>query len=361
MKDIFIAMNVQLVNGAAPEWVQLLPAGPNIVGRDGRHWIFGPDEMASVLNRFAGNGLELVVDREHATELKGPQGDEAPAAGWVTELADRNGELWGRLDWTERGRNQVESKEYRYLSPVFNYRKDLRVHSLESAGLTNKPNLHLTALNRQVETMEDDAMRKALCQMLGLPETATDQEIKNAVAKVQSDLGTATNRAMSKDLLSALGLGEDAGADAATAKAKELVEGTALNAQGYSQFADITKLVPRADLDQALNRAETAEQALKDREAAELEDKIEVAVNRAIQDGKIAPASKDFYVASCRKDGGLKEFEDFAKAAPQVIEDPQLPEKPEDGGKALNQQQAFIAEQFGNSAEDLAKYAGKEG
>lgn len=361
MRNQFIAMNVELVNGAAPEWVQLLPPGPWIEGRDGRRWKFGLAEQRSVLDRFAGGRIDLPIDREHATELKGAVGDEAPAAAWITELADRNGDggMWGRVDWTARGRAQVEAREYRYLSPVFFYTEDLRIVALDSAGLTNKPNLHLTALNRQGETMEDDTMRKALCQMLGLPETATDQEIQAAVAGVQSDLGTATNRAMSKDLLSALGLTEDAGADAAAAKAKELAGlGKAQNHnQSLPEGLDLTKLVPRADLEMALNRADTAEKALKDREAADLEDKIEGAVNRAIQDGKIAPASKAFYVASCRKEGGLKEFEDFAKAAPQVIEDPQMPDKPECEGKAMNQQQAHIAEQFGNTAEDLAKYA----
>jgi phage I-like protein len=357
MKDIFIAMNVQLVNGAAPEWVQLLPPGPKVRGRDGRYWYFGPAELQAVLNNFEGGRIDLPIDREHSTDKKGANGEEAPAAAWIVEVADRNGDggVWGRVDWTERGRAQVEAREYRYLSPVFYFTDDLRIVALDSAGLTNKPNLHLTALNRQVETMEDDAMKKALCRKLGLPETATEQEIQAAVAKIMGDLDTANNRAMSKDMLSALGLAEDAGADAAVAKINELA-----SAQNHAQGAgaiDITKLVPRADLEMALNRAETAEKALKDREATELEGKIEVAVNRAIQDGKIAPASKDFYVASCRKEGGLKEFEDFAKAAPQVIEDPQMPDKPEGEGKAMNQQQAHIAEQFGNTAEDLAKYA----
>jgi phage I-like protein len=357
MKHLFKAINIELVNGRAPEWVQLLPPGPLIIGRDGRHWFLGPEEMASVLHHFAGDTLELVVDREHASEIKAPKGEEAPAAGWITELADRNGELWGRMEWTERGRKQVEAKEYRYLSPVFNYRKDLRIHSFESAGLTNKPNLHLTALNRQGETMEDDAMRKALCQMLGLPETATDQEIQNAVAKVKSDLGTATNRAMSKDLLSALGLAEDAGVDAATAKAKELSASDAskaLNMQGQGEVLDLTKLVPRTDLEMALNRAETAEKAIKERDAKELDAKIELAVNTAIRDGKIAPASKDYYLAMCRKEDGLKAFEDFAKAAPQVIEDPVLPDKPSQATGALTDDQKAICRNMGLDETEFA-------
>ncbi|AMK09645.1 hypothetical protein AWY79_00235 [Pseudodesulfovibrio indicus] len=315
------------------------------------------------MDRFVGGQIDMPIDREHSTDKKGALGEEAPAAAWITELADRNGDggVWGRVDWTVRGRAQVEAREYRYLSPVFFYTKDLRIVALDSAGLTNKPNLHLTALNRQVATMEDDAMRKALCQKLGLPETASDQEIIDAVTKVQGDLSTASNRAMSKDLLSALGLTEDAGADAAAAKAKELTTSKALNAQGLPQGVDLSSLVPRADLMQALNRAETAEKAIKERDAKELDGKIEVAVNTAIREGKIAPASKDYHMAMCRTENGLAQFEAFAKSAPQLIADPQLPETPGNTEKALNQQQAHIAAQFGNTAEDLAKYAGKEG
>jgi phage I-like protein len=362
MNHLLFALNVEL-SAAAPEWVQLIPAGPHIVGRDGREWKFDLNDLAHVLNNFDFGGVDIPIDYEHSTELKGPNGEEAPAAGWIKELEDRDGSLWGRVEWTERARNQIGGREYRFLSPVFSFTKtDRAIRVLDSAGLTNKPNLRLTALNRRAANMEDDTMKKALCRLLGLdPETATEQQIQDAVAKLKGDLATAANRGLPTGLLSALGLGDDADEAMAIAKAKDMAAGdgrAANSAQG--DVVDLSRYVPRADYDLALNRATTAEAAIKDRDAAELDGKIEAAVNRAIKDGKIAPASREFYVASCRTEGGLEQFQKFAESAPQVIADPQLPENPDDNGKALNTQQAAIAAQFGNTAEDLAKYAGKE-
>jgi phage I-like protein len=360
MKHLLFALNVKL-SADVPEWVELIPAGPIVKGRDGREWKFTSYEVFHVMNRFKFDGIDVVIDREHATEIKGAEGEEAPAAGWIKELEDRDGALWGRVEWTDRARAQIESREYRYLSPVFSYTKtDRAIRVLESAGLTNKPNLRLTALNRRAANMEEDAMKKALCRLLGLPETASDQEIQDAVAKLKGDLDTASNRAMTKELLAVLGLEENAGTDQVIAQAKVLAgdDKGMNNAQGVGGTIDLTKYVPRTDYDQAINRAETAEASLKERKDADLEGEIEIAVNTAIKDGKIAPASKDFYMAMCRNEDGLAEFKKFAEKAPQVIDDPQLPDEPDDKGKALNQQQTHIADQFGNTADDLAKYAG---
>lgn len=359
MKHLLLALNVELTSNA-PEWIELIPAGPMVKGRDGREWKFGSYEMFHVLNRFQTFDLDVVIDREHATEIKGVAGEEAPAAGWIKELEDRNGALWGRVEWTPRARTQIENREYRYLSPVFSHTKsDRAIRVLESVGLTNKPNLRLTALNRQAANMEEDTMKKALCRLLGLPETASDQEIQNAVSKLKGDLDTATNRAISKELLSVLGLDETADAGKALtevqslsdkAKALNNNQGTALG----TSF-DLAMYVPRTDYDLAINRAEKAESEVKQHRETERDEKIETAVNTAIKDGKIAPANKDFYVSMCRKEGGLDEFQKFAAAAPQVIENPELPDKPESGNGSLSDDQKAMCRNLGVSEEDFVK------
>lgn len=130
-----------------PQWIQLLPAGPNIQGADGRAWTL--KEPASLVAAFQQRLTPLVIDWEHASEHRAPQGLDAPAAGWIHQLDVRDGQIWGRAEWTARAASQIQGKEYRYLSPVFSYRKDSReIVALTSAGLTNQPNLPLTALNR---------------------------------------------------------------------------------------------------------------------------------------------------------------------------------------------------------------------
>ncbi|MCB1820354.1 MAG: hypothetical protein KDI73_02070 [Candidatus Competibacteraceae bacterium] len=131
---------------AAPTWIQLLPDATDITGYDGRRWRNDlPDRVV------AQSRMPLVLDYEHASEHRAPQGLDAPAAGWITRLEVRGGAaVWGQVDWTERARQQIEAREYRFLSPVFQYEKDSqRIVRLTSAGLTNQPNLSLTALNRE--------------------------------------------------------------------------------------------------------------------------------------------------------------------------------------------------------------------
>ncbi|NJO56570.1 MAG: hypothetical protein HC834_09820 [Rhodospirillales bacterium] len=59
------AANIAL-EAAAPDWIELLPAGPVITGRDGRAWNL-PDPQA-LIAAFAARNQPLVVDWEHASE-----------------------------------------------------------------------------------------------------------------------------------------------------------------------------------------------------------------------------------------------------------------------------------------------------
>ncbi|MDP2832166.1 MAG: phage protease [Pseudomonadota bacterium] len=126
-------------------WVHLVPAG-TFTGRDGR----GPYRLdtAAILQTFATWGMDLPVDYEHQSVTAGTNGQPAPAAGWIKQLDAREGGLWGRVEWTERALAMIRAKEYRYLSPVFRYQPDGCIMAILGAGLTNQPNLHLTALHR---------------------------------------------------------------------------------------------------------------------------------------------------------------------------------------------------------------------
>lgn len=309
-----LAINAQAqdVSGQAPEWIPLIPAG-QVIGRDGREWINDQPEL--ILQAFAVNALDLPLDLEHATELKATQGDPAPAVGWIVELQNRGGQIWGRVEWTEAGRNAVESKSYRYVSPVIVYeRASRRVVALTSVGLTNRPNLFLQALNGKEDLMNLDE----LLAMLGLPKGTTFEAALAHIGKLKGDLVTATNAAASPSL---------------------------------------DKFVPRADYDAALARATNAETSLADLNRKAKEKDITAAIDKALAEGKITPATVEYHKAQCALDGGLERFAEYCKAAP-VIGDPSRMDgkRPEDQGAALNAEEKRIAEMFGNSVEDLQKY-----
>ena len=150
-----IALN--LSGDTAPDWIQLTPPGPRIVGRDGRNWRM--TDPAAVVKAFASSSQRPHIDIEHSTQLKGPKGEPAPAVGWIEDMEVRDGALWGRVDWTAEGLNAVSSRAYRYLSPAFTFdRRSNEVLRMVSAGLTNNPNLDMAALNASDDEENDESL-----------------------------------------------------------------------------------------------------------------------------------------------------------------------------------------------------------
>jgi phage I-like protein len=117
--------------------------------------------------------------------------------------------------------------------------------------------------------------------------------------------------------------------------------------------------VPRADYDQALARATNAEQALAEEKKHKLESEIETAVNQALQEGKIVPATADYYKAQCRQDGGLAAFKKFCESAPVIGDPSNLDGKdPANGtGTALNAAEKEVCERMGINEDEYRKTA----
>lgn len=283
-------------SGEAPEWIQLMPIGPAVDGRDGRAWTMSdPDAVV------AASELPMVLDWEHATEIKAPQGEPAPAAGWIKELsvvrveaagAGRAPGIWARVEWTPRGASSVRDHEYRYVSPVFQFEKGTtEVLRLLNAALTNRPNLDLTALNgresRQPATPSEDSSAMnpkqlaALCAVLGIPADSSAEAITEAAQNAQSRLNALTN------------------------------ENTALNARASG-------MVPVGDLETALNRAKSAEDKLALRDAEQHKANVEAALNAAQTAGKVSPGSRSHYEAMCSDAAGLARFNALAATLPSL-------------------------------------------
>lgn len=250
----------------APEWVQLTPAGPHLQGIDGRSWSMSDPQ--ALVDKFKAENQTLPIDISHSTEFKAPKGEEAPAVGWITDLEVRAGAIWGRVDWNEAGANAIASRAYRYLSPVFWFDKARNVMRLRSAGLTNQPNFFMTALNRADATEDDDMSLAAIREKLGLGEDADEGAILTAINAMETSHETALNAAK---------------------------EGA----------PDASQYVPMATYQTALNRAQDAEGKLAEVEAEGQEAAINAAVDAAIEEKKIAPADRDYFVASCKAEGGL--------------------------------------------------------
>jgi phage I-like protein len=271
-------------DASAPEWIELLPAGV-FYGRDGRgpFRLDDPDaviESTDALQMNAG----LPIDYDHATDFGAPEGRPAPAAGWIRELAVRAGSLWGRVEWTARAADSIVAREYRYVSPVFQFDPATgNVTRLLRAGLTNNPNLHLTA----IAAAETAAAANAKDEKMELP---------------------------TKDLLELremLGLDADASGADVIAKVRELrVASEATGVAIGAHANDPGHYVAIAEFERAL----TELNALK---AERSRERAAHTVEDAIRAGKIVPAQRDWAIAYCAADA--RGFASFASKQPSLL------------------------------------------
>lgn len=311
----------------APEWVHLSPAGELdeksgemvVRGRDGRRFVI--DDHAAVL---AGTELPMQFDWEHLSMYGIWGGDRATrAAGWIDRLewvdkpdAQRTERgFWGHVArWTPDGRSDVEQGYYRGLSPVVRYQNREPVmegdeppppllRGLVNVALTNRPNLRMTLLHAEehdhAHAAREGSMNeheKALRARLGLPETATHAEVARAV------------------------------------------------------LAQFDSLVPRAELEAVLHRAQTAETELK-----RIRDEAHATeLNRVIEDGrksgKIIPALVEHYRTMFAAVGIEKARAAVAAMPVVVADDHRRDDDPPgtDGGKmALTAHQKKLAADMG--------------
>lgn len=244
---------IAAAEGAAPEWVMLLPPSP-IKPADGRPaQSFNAEE---VLEASRASGRPLVVDFDHQTDLYMNGGTRAPAAGWIEEMEIRDGAIWGRIDWTPDGRNALASKSYRFLSPTtLHHPKTGQLLSIGRAALVNNPALPeipaLAAMETSM-TKEADPAPKATPDPL-----SRDAAIAMLSSKLQGD-------ADGERILNAL----KSGSASATKP-------------------DPAAFVPRDVFDDVVKRFAALEQEIKSGSAA-------TAVDNAIESGKLTPAMREW-------------------------------------------------------------------
>lgn len=337
MKDkpttIICAADQVAVEGV-PEEIKILPLGT--VHNVHQDFLVDEESCQAIINQFKNRKIDLVIDYEHQTLLN----VQAPAGGWIKEIRKGKDALIAKVEWTPKAQEYLRNKEYRYLSPVVNVRKsDGRAVSISSVALTNIPAITgmFTVVNsagapagyiEEPEGGKEMEFLQMLAAMLGLPETATEEDIKNAVEALQKK-GTETEPVANSTILSMLSLKADAKTEDVTAKIQQLQNG------GTGMAAELADLKKR----------------FAKREA-------EDAVTVALKDGKISAAQKEWAAEYALKDP--TGFQSFCEKATPVVPmgktattDPKV-----SGGKT--EIDTVVLKNLGLTKEDLEKYADKE-
>ena len=285
----FFQIDLASQNNKAPEWIELFPAGPRIEARDGREWISAPQ---TVIAAFRENEAPLPIDYEHAQDLKAVYGDLAPAAGWIVDLEERSGALWGKVEWLADAAKMIVDKAYRFISPAFNHDKSGKITRLLGAGLVNRPALKMTALSRsENHQQETSEMLKAIAKALGLADDANEAAILAAIAK-RDEEKTSLCAVLKIDATS-----DNAAVTAAIAKLQDA--GAVATARETTELASM--------------RTELA--AMKKKQT---EDEVTALLDEATKEGKITPASRDSYRAVCMAEGGIDRFKAIAATLPVI-------------------------------------------
>lgn len=270
---------VSLPTGEAKAvWNKLVPAG-TFTARDGRGPFHagGKSEMEAILARTKkyAAGTELMIDYDHQSFLSAVKGvgGTAKAAGWIKELEVREDGIWGLIEWTGLAARSIRRGEYRYLSPSFSNDKAGNIHTIFNAGLLNMPAMDLVAIaaGADLSTPTEPDM-KNIAKALGLEDSASEDVILAAVNKLTADRNLVVTTA---------GLKPEATTD-------ELVTTlAAFKTASAATTPDPTKFVP-------IEQVTLLQTEVKDLKASITGDKAEAEVAKAIEDGKLTPALKDW-------------------------------------------------------------------
>jgi phage I-like protein len=245
-----------------------------------------------------------VIDYEHQTLHKEANGQPAPAAGWMHGLRWIEGRgLFAEAELTERARALVQSGEYRYFSPVFEYaRGSGEVTRILMGALTNHPaiagmeavNLMAAASARFTPPTPKEptvTLLEKLLAAIGLPATTTEDAALAACTAIKAQADAAR---------SALQLDASATADTVTAACTSLRSAARTAAPDPAQYVPVA-VVQELQTNLAALSASVHSRAVDD------------VIAPALGDGRLLPAEEAWARDTAKTPAGLASLTSLLK------------------------------------------------
>ena len=355
----FIACQGHPLPPTAPEWIRVAPYGAWVHPEAGRFEVTADNAREMVANHQR-VGMDRVVDFEHQTL----HGGKAPAAGWIKAVENRSDGLWARVDWLDDAKQMIEARQYRYFSPVFDFKaKDPRSGKpigalLHSIGLTNDPFLesdivplaakaeHGPATNHE----ETDMALADIAKDLGLPEDATEEEIRAKLVELRD--AEPETPAVLKALREELGLPEDADDDAIKAGVVALKAAPPVDPP--TKGDGVAELAAKVDtLTASLDDANKQLVALKGSQAVTAATAM---VDAAVKAQKLAPALREWALDYAQRDP--EGFATLVDCSPKLLERQIAADagKPDDKmATALTDEDLAVCKIFGGDPKEFAE------
>lgn len=258
------------------------------------------------------------IDRDHA------QGE---SYGWIDDLSKKDG-LYASVTWTELGIEAIQKGIYRYISPWWGPYEDPQTNRqfdnvLRGAALTNTPFLKVmpaVELSEKREYVTIALSEFSLDDDDPLPELEAllDSFLEKAEGEVKGKVGAPTFRTFANQMRSMIrGMVKKQQPKAGEEPDKDSGKTAAKSKGGSNRMAEIedkrlaeleadsrelseakTKL---ADTERRLSEVTTERDALKEKDVSREKELAEKAatdfVEKALNDGKIAPAQQEEFRA----------------------------------------------------------------
>lgn len=145
------------------------------------------EKSLSALAEKLNQGDEILADIDHASTRVGNSRDSS-AAGWFSKFVVQPLKgLFATLRLTKRGKELVENREYRYLSPTFILDENGEPIDLHSASFTNIPAFkgHIKPILNQES---NEILKEEILNM-------TREELKEMITSIISDMRAAEKAA----------------------------------------------------------------------------------------------------------------------------------------------------------------------
>ena len=350
--------------------VQLVPKG-EFAHREGLQ-VIGVEELERMLKGAKRHGRDIPVDFGHLSFEEG----DAEAAGWVllNSLEVRPDGLFGDVDWTTEAEEKLRRRKFKYLSPVFTHNPDwkeegrLRLERVVSFGLTNHPNISaMKPLLNQIK-MEGtmDELLSELKSLLGMPtekgSVEPEEALEKAIGRLSDAAETASRVAELKEMLS---LPEESGmAELMEELEKRLADGETESEpepEPEAEPASEPEEEIEVELDVSVSSGEKdpAElEQLKEELASYKEREIKEKVERAIQDGNLLPAQRQWAADYAKADpAGFDRF--LANSKPLLsMGDVVIPDSRPASGMRISETQERVNSLLGISNETFNNYNG---
>lgn len=202
----------------ADGWYQIEPKGEHPNRKASVIQVIDSNATNAIVNRFnldaaAGklsHGAEMLIDHEH---FRHDADKETRAYGWLQQLQDRADGIYGKIRWTNTGKEAVDGGDYRFFSTeydpadakILNRGKVSRVRPLKLDGLTltnspnNKGGRPITnrtdkfppGTHADADKPKENQTMKSVASSLGLSDEASESAILAEVAKLHNRATTA--------------------------------------------------------------------------------------------------------------------------------------------------------------------------